>query len=285
MSSEPYPAPSRIIPNAFQKPNWVVDVVMRYLPGEHYKCLDVVIRKTLGWMKERDRIALSQIVSLTGISENKVRSCMKDLCGFGLTIKTDGNNAKNQGNEYALQMDDRFIDLSGLMAWAGARKAVNQRRIKAASYKGGVVSSHGSTPVAREEGGVVARRTQKPLSKANRSSLTTGAIDFSSLTVEKAYKVPTLAMYKRAAGFFPGQMTWEYVDKFIRENGITEAQIKTAATAWALRGHKQSNVEGVLEWARDGVPAQRKPAQAKSKKRADGSDPIEKILGGSDGEQ
>lgn len=285
MSVEPNPAPSRIIPNAFQKPNWVVDVVMRYLPGEHYKCLDVVIRKTLGWMKERDRIALSQIVSLTGISENKVRSCMKDLCAFGLTVKTDGNNAKNQGNEYALQMDDRMIDLSGLMAWHGKRKAVNKRRIAAASSKGGVVSSHGSTPVAREEGGVVARRTQKPLSKANRSSHTPREIRIDELTVQQAYNVPTLAMYRRASGFMPGKMAWAFVDSFIRENDITEKQIKAAAEAWAIRGNKQSNVEGILEWARDGIPANRKPAQAKGKKRADGEDPIENILGGSHGKQ
>ena len=83
----------------------------------------------------------------------------------------------------------------------------------------------------------------------------------------------------------PGKMAWVFVDSFIRENDILEANLKAAAEAWARRGHKQSNVEGVLEWARDGVPAQRKPAQAKGKKRADGNDPIENILGDSNGEQ
>ena len=286
MSVDPNPAPSRIIPNAFQKPNWIVDVVMRYIPGEHYKCLDVIIRKTLGWMKERDRIALSQIVSLTGISENKVRACMKDLCRFGLAIKTDGNNANNQGNEYALQMDDSLVDLSALMAWDGARRTLNKRRIQAASSKvNEVVPSHGSTTVTRHGGGVVARMTQKPLSKANRSSHTTGKIEFSEMTVEQAYKVPSLAMYRKATGFFPGKMVWAFVDGFVREHGITESQLKAAAEAWARRGHKQSNVEGILEWARDGIPVQRKPTQPKGKKRADGSDPIENILGGSNGEQ
>ncbi len=280
MSVEPNPAPSKIIPNSFQKPNWVVDVVMRYLPGEHYKCLDVVIRKTLGWMKERDRIARTQIVDLVGMNVQTVDKCMKELCAFGLVIKVDGNNAKNQGNEYALQMDDRQIDLSGLMAWAGKRKDVNKRRGGISSYKSWVARSHTGTPVPPYRGSTVAPETQKPLSKANRSSHTTAQIDFSDLTVEQAYKVPTLAMYRKATGFFPGKMTWEFVDKFIRENSITEEQIKAAATAWALRGHKQSNVEGILEWARDGVPAQRKPTQPKGKKRADGEDPIEKALRG-----
>ncbi|MBN8654803.1 MAG: hypothetical protein J0M11_03635, partial [Anaerolineae bacterium] len=221
-----------------------------------------------------------QIVDLVGMNVQTVDKCMKELCAFGLVIKVDGNNAKNQGNEYALQMDDRQIDLSGLMAWAGKRKDVNKRRGGISSYKSGVARSHTGTPVPPYRGSTVAPETQKPLSKANRSSHTTAQIDFSALTVEQAYKVPTLAMYRRAAGFFPGKMTWEFVDKFIRENSITEEQIKTAATAWALRGHKQSNVEGILEWARDGVPAQRKPTQPKGKKRADGEDPIEKALRG-----
>lgn len=279
MSEDPKPAPSKIIPNAFQKPNWIVDVVMRYLPGEHYKCLDVVIRKTLGWMKERDRISTSQIVDLTGISEKTVYKVMKELCAFGLVIKTDGNNVKNQGNEWALQMDDRFVDLSGLMAWNGKRVQVNKRRTQAASYKKWVVSCDDTTPVARQYGGVVGRQTQKPLSKANRSSHTTRAISFEDMTVEQAYKVPTLAMYRKASGFFPGKLAWAFVDEFIRENDITEEQIKTAATAWALRGHKQSNVEGILEWARDGVPTARSKAK-KATSRKPGEDPIDKVLGG-----
>jgi len=285
MSSEPNPAPSRIIPNAFQKPNWIVDVVMRYLPGEHYKCLDVIIRKTLGWMKERDRIARSQIVDLTGLNVQTVDKCMKELCAFGLVLKVDGNNAKNQGNEYALQMDDRQINLSGLMAWNGKRKAVNKRRGKVSSFKAGVARSHTGTPVPPYKGSTVAPETQKPLSKANRSSHTTRELRINELTVQQAYNVPTLAMYRRATGFMPGKMVWAFVDGFVREYGITESQLKAAAEAWARRGHKQSNVEGILEWARDGIPAQRKPAQAQSKKRADGSDPIENILGGSNGEQ
>lgn len=121
--------------------------------------------------------------------------------------------------------------------------------------------------------------TQKPLSKANRSSHTGAQNDFSSMTVEQTYRVPTLAMYKRAARFFPGQMTWEFVDRFIRENGVTEEQIKTAATAWSLRGHKPSNVEGILEWARDGVPPLRgKPKASKSASVKQKHDVIDGVL-------
>jgi phage replication O-like protein O len=281
MSNDPNPAPSRIIPNAFQKPNWIADVVMRYLPGEHYKCLEVVLRKTLGFWKERDRISRSQIVAMTGLNVKTVDKCMRDLCVFGLVIKTAGNNAKNHGNEYEMQLDDRLVNLSALMAWSGNKRITHTRKLPVQ----GVSPRGGSTTTRRGEGVPTRWETQKPISKANRSSHTTGEIEFSEMTVEQAYKVPSLAMYRKATGFFPGKMVWAFVDGFVREHGITENQLKAAAEAWARRGHKQSNVEGILEWARDGIPAQRKPTQPKGKKRADGSDPIENILGGSNGEQ
>lgn len=160
-------APSKIIPNSFQKPNWIVDVVMRYLPGEHYKFLDVVVRKTLGWLKEKDRIALSQLCELTGKNEATARRIMKDLCAFGLVIKTDKNNAKNQGNEYALQMDDSKIDMAALIAFGKKQDELYAKRVTKMRSLRGVVLSDESTYVGQGEGGLVGQGTQKPLSKAN----------------------------------------------------------------------------------------------------------------------
>jgi phage replication O-like protein O len=277
------PSPSKIIPNSFQKPNWIVDVVMRYLPGEHYKCLDVVVRKTLGWLKERDRIATSQIVTLTGYSEKTVYKCMKELCSFGLVLKTDGNNAKNQGNEWSLQLEDRLVDLSGLMVWNGSLRSKNQKRTSKARASRGVLLSHNGTVVTQQSGTVVTQQTQKPLSKANISH-TQAAPDFSSMSVSDAYKVPALQLYKRATGFFPGSAAWEYVHTFISENKLTEEQIKKASTEWAIQGYKQTNVKGILEWARDGVPAapvrgsaKAQRAAGKAKKLSD--DDLDRILG------
>lgn len=275
------PSPSKIIPNSFQKPNWIVDVVMRYLPGEHYKCLDVVVRKTLGWLKEKDRISTSQIVELSGLSERTVYKCMRELVGFGLIEKTDGNNSRNQGNEWALQMDDRLIDLSGLMAWDGSRRAVNQRRTRAASSNKGVLSCDDSTHTRRQGGTVVARQTQKPLSKAIKDSLSQREPNFSEMSVLEARRVPTLQAYANATGFFPGAAVWEYVHRFISEHGVTEDQIRSAFTAWKLRGHRSENIEGILEWARDGIPQsgqKRKGAQTRSKNAAAKSDIIDGVL-------
>ena len=81
------------------------------------------------------------------------------------------------------------------------------------------------------------------------------APDFKNMTVSQARQVPTLRMYARATEFFPGSILWEYVDGFIREHKLTEKQIRDAAIAWAGKGYKPSNVQGILEWARDGIPA------------------------------
>jgi hypothetical protein len=80
------------------------------------------------------------------------------------------------------------------------------------------------------------------------------APDFKKMTVAQAHKVWTLRMYTRATEFFPGSILWEYVDRIIRENQLTEKKIHDAAVAWVGRGYRVSNVQGILEWALNGVP-------------------------------
>jgi len=89
-----------------------------------------------------------------------------------------------------------------------------------------------------------------------KDSLT--ARDFEKMGVQDARQVPTLKMYAAATGFFPGSVVWEYVHNFILENKLTSEKIKTAAVNWALRGYRKDNIEGILQWARDGVPQQKK---------------------------
>lgn len=76
--------------------------------------------------------------------------------------------------------------------------------------------------------------------------------DFSSMTVSEARKFPTLKLYKKATGVFPGDIVWEFVHNFITENQLTEKQIREAAVIWVARGYNRYNVQGILERARDG---------------------------------
>ncbi len=104
----------------------------------------------------------------------------------------------------------------------------------------------------------------------NEPSLSLSPDDFAAMSVEQAHKVPELKLYAAATGFFPGSLSWHYVYAFIRENRLTEKQIQEAATKWDRRGYLKTNIEGILEWARDGAPQGKKetrhrPTQTKGK--------------------
>lgn len=82
--------------------------------------------------------------------------------------------------------------------------------------------------------------------------------DFKAMSIQEAYRLPTLRLYRDATGFFPGQPTWEYVHTFIVKNNISAERLKEAFTEWKIRGFKSDNVKGILEWAKDGIPADQK---------------------------
>ncbi len=80
------------------------------------------------------------------------------------------------------------------------------------------------------------------------------ALDFKNMTVAEARKVPALRMYYQATDFFPGSLLWETVYRTITENNLTAERLHAAAVAWQGRGFKLSNIEGILEWAINGIP-------------------------------
>lgn len=85
--------------------------------------------------------------------------------------------------------------------------------------------------------------------------------DFVAMTVNEAKKLPTLRLYTRATGFWPGSLVWEYVHGFIVQHNLTEEKLRAAATAWAASGFKAENVKGVLEWAAFGIPEKYRQTQ------------------------
>jgi len=60
--------------------NELLDALIKYrIPGEQRQCLDVIIRKTYGFNKKRDSIALSQFVEMTGINKPAVVRAIQGL--------------------------------------------------------------------------------------------------------------------------------------------------------------------------------------------------------------
>lgn len=90
------------------------------------------------------------------------------------------------------------------------------------------------------------------------------ALDFRSMSVMDAQKLPSLKLYKKAADFWPGSLVWELVHNEITKHNLTFKQINDAAVAWESRGFKRENVKGILEWAVNGVPKSSKGQDTQS---------------------
>ena len=62
------------------------------IPGEARQVFDVIIRKTWGWHKKEDAIALSQFCLATGLSKSKVIKARKKLLEMNLIIVSQKGN-------------------------------------------------------------------------------------------------------------------------------------------------------------------------------------------------
>lgn len=85
-------------PNTTQIPNVLLDVHLREMSEAELRVVLAVCRKTLGWQKRRDRISMTQLEQMTGLSRQGVINGVQAAISRGVLkrIKTP------QGNEYEL---------------------------------------------------------------------------------------------------------------------------------------------------------------------------------------
>ena len=93
-------------PNHTQVPNDFFDEVMCTLNGTETKVYLAICRKTLGWHKEKDAIAKSQIIEMTGSSENAVVEAIHRLEKMKLVQIDRSTGGRGKGNCYTLLFDD-----------------------------------------------------------------------------------------------------------------------------------------------------------------------------------
>lgn len=76
--------------NFTQFPNAILDALIRtHLSPNESKIIYLVIRKTYGWHKLSDWIALSQIAEYTGITRSNVCRYIKSLVSRHILIRSD----------------------------------------------------------------------------------------------------------------------------------------------------------------------------------------------------
>jgi len=191
---------------------------------------------------------LRKIAEETGLAVNTVRSCVERLEEKGLlgTEKEAGKGTNYRPADYVSVSKNDTVTVSKFDTTVSKKE-----------------------PTVSTPRGKIAQLEELELTRVNSLS----ADDFKAMSVEQARKVPELKLYAKATNFFPGSLTWHYVYTFIRENGLTEDRIRTAAEQWELTGYQKTNVKGILEWSRDGVPQThprlpRRPASPKGKAAA-----------------
>jgi phage replication O-like protein O len=84
-------------PNYTQTPNDLFDHWLPHLSESELKVLLVVLRKTFGWHKSRDRISISQLARITGLTRETVIHAGKTLQNKGIiTREVVGPNGKQE---------------------------------------------------------------------------------------------------------------------------------------------------------------------------------------------
>lgn len=92
---------SNFIPNSFQLPNAFVDEMLDKVSGNACKVYLLIVRKTRGWNKEKDRISYSQIQKISGIkSHETIKNALDELVKIGLILVKQGN--EKLSNQYSL---------------------------------------------------------------------------------------------------------------------------------------------------------------------------------------
>jgi hypothetical protein len=98
------------VPNSYQKPNVFVDEIMRLLSPTQNMVLDAACRQIMGWETKRaarrDRIALSQFETLTGLSRHTILAALAHLATANL-LTPIGTPTGRTPQEYELNLGQR----------------------------------------------------------------------------------------------------------------------------------------------------------------------------------
>lgn len=94
------------VPNFTQTPNILFDDWLPKLGMAELKVLMVIMRKTFGWHKIKDRISLSQLQQITGLERTHVIKGVKGLVEKSLIIKMVTGKKGSQETYYELVVAD-----------------------------------------------------------------------------------------------------------------------------------------------------------------------------------
>lgn len=189
------------------------------------------------------RAKLETIAAELGMSERTIMRHIEPLVADGYLMDTTPD-LRNRPHIYADTGKIRIkMSIEATVTESHSTMTQSHRRVTE-SHRQGDTESH-----------------EESIKKESKNKPSLSADDFKRMSVEEARKITELKLYAEATGFFPGSLLWHYVYEYVRANGLTREKIHDAAVEWELRGYQKTNIKGVLEWARDGVPAEKQKRQ------------------------
>jgi phage replication O-like protein O len=106
-------------PNFTQVPNELFDDWIRELGFAEVKVLMIIMRKTFGWHKVRDRISLSQLETLTGLTRSNIIKATKTLIKKRFITKEVEGKLGSQATYYELVVEDVKESSNGYLCDTG----------------------------------------------------------------------------------------------------------------------------------------------------------------------
>lgn len=93
-----------------QTPNELFDKWVPVLREAELKVYLIIVRKTFGWHKNKDRISLSQLETLTGLHRSNITKAIKSLLERGIITKETIGEVGRQKTTYQLVMDEEVTN-------------------------------------------------------------------------------------------------------------------------------------------------------------------------------
>ena len=137
-------------PNYTQIPNIILDNMSEFSDAE-FKVLLSIARKTFGWQKEKDRISISQLIEITGMSNRGILNGIKRLEDSGIIIKEKtfkGNIYEIVVNEVHSE-EDSLVNEVHKQSERGSQEVVNEVHTQKKTNK--LIKKTTCEPVIKEQ--------------------------------------------------------------------------------------------------------------------------------------
>ncbi|WP_265658350.1 replication protein [Francisella philomiragia] len=173
---------NKFIPNSYQTPNAIVDELAAVLSDKAFKIYHIIVRKTLGWNKEKDSISTSQLMELSGTKKpHTIYKVVDELTHYNLVkkVKIDGKS-----NNYAI--DFSHIEEAKNTSKPMPKKGTSTSATKGQYQKRELVPQNGTTPMPQIGSSTSATKghTQTNNIKHNKTTTTT-TIEIENIDREK----------------------------------------------------------------------------------------------------